>query len=240
VVRGREAGPAGARDSTGQVWARRGGRGNGRPATRRASQRSESALRSLVCSARASEETGRFLDAMRAWRALRGDEQVLRCRVLHLDHEGHLAKAARLLVTKHRYRAAAERWQRAGDLEAVARCEALEHERRDRFEEAAARWASLGELKHEARCRAIVHFRRGEYEAAARAYEAAGQATMVVVSRLMASKLRGDYDGARRLLEEANLKGLPPTSLGPRARFMAEARAPRGEAPASADAVTSW
>jgi hypothetical protein len=182
-------------------------------------------LRALVCSARAAEDAGRFREAASAWRALKEDEQVLRCHVFDLEAGGRFAEAARLLEAKTRYQAAGERWQRAGDTDAVTRCEAMEHERRGRLEEAAARWAALGDRKSEARCRAILHFRRAEYESAARAYQQAGFDDMAVMSRLMEVRLRGDYDGARRLLEEANVPGLSVSSLGSRERFMEESRA---------------
>jgi hypothetical protein len=147
-------------------------------------------VRGLVCTARGAEDGGRFDEAASAWRGLGDHEQVLRCRVAHLEGAGQLREVAALLESKQRYEVAAGRWRRAGDLQAAARCEALQHEKKGRLEEAGALWASLGEPAREARCRAILHFRRHEYEEAARHYDRAGNTDMAVTARLLAAEAR--------------------------------------------------
>jgi hypothetical protein len=145
--------------------------------------------------------------------------------VTELEHGGNLREAATLLESKQRHRAAAARWQRAGDAPAAARCEALELERLGRLDAAAAAWASLGDLKAEARCRALVHLGRGEYDQAALAYERAGNREASVGAGLTAAKLRGDYAAAERLLREAGMGQLQSSVLGTRDQWLVEARA---------------
>jgi tetratricopeptide (TPR) repeat protein len=181
----------------GRLASRRQARGRARPA-----RLSEAEVRGLACSARAAEDAGRFDDAASAWRALGDHEQVLRCRVTHLERAGEAAPAAQLLMSKHRYQAAADRWRRAGDAGAAARCEALQHERHGRLEDAIALWASLGERDQEARCRGHLHLHRGEYDEAARHYERAGAAgaQLAATARRLASAVRrvpAPREGAR-------------------------------------------
>lgn len=205
----------------------RRGRAPRRPRAERGAARSplhEAAVRGLVCAARDAEDGARFDEAARAWRALADEEQVLRCRVTHLDRAGEPRAAAALLESKQRYAAAAARHRQVDDRRAAARCDALEHEKRGRLEEAAAVWGSLGESTREARCRASLHFQRREYDAAARLYDVAGDADTATTARFLAAKLRGDYDAAGQILDAAGMGDARPRLLGDRARWLAEAR----------------
>jgi tetratricopeptide (TPR) repeat protein len=182
-------------------------------------------VRALVCAAAAAESAGRFREAAAAWRSLGDPEQVLRCRVAHLEHDGDLAGAARLLESRQRYEAAAERWARAGQETGVARCGAFLEERRGRFVEAARAWEAIGEPLRAARCRAHHSMREGDYEAAARDYDAAGDPSMAVAARVFAAKLRLDYEGARKAVTESRVPGMERALLGDRRAWLAEAGA---------------
>jgi DNA helicase-2/ATP-dependent DNA helicase PcrA len=196
-------------------WRRRGDRSAPNPGAR---------VRGLVCAARAAEDSGRFEDAAAAWKSLGDPEQVLRCRVMHLDR-GDLAGAARLLESRERYADAAVRWARIGQSAEAMRCLALLDEKRGRLAEAALAWEKLGQPARAATCRANLRFRQGEYEEAARAYDAAGEAHMAVTARVLAAKLRGSYEAAERAVMEAGMEHLRDALLGDRHTWLVEAQA---------------
>jgi tetratricopeptide (TPR) repeat protein len=198
---------------------RRGGRGAGRAVLH------GSLVRGLVCLARAAEEAGRLAEAAAAWRKLKDEEQVLRCRVALFERAGDLAGAAQLLEGKGRHQAAIERWLAAGRGADASRCEALLHEKRGRLEQAAAAWAALGDSIRAARCRAALAFRNEDYDRAASEFQAAGDPTMAVTARVLSAKLRADYDAADRAVTEAGMQHLRPVLLGDRRAWLTVARA---------------
>jgi len=181
-------------------------------------------VRSLVCTARVAEDAGRFEVAADAWKMLAEPEQVLRCRVAHLERAGDLPGAARLLESRERFEAAATRWERAGDARSVARCHVLHEEKRGSMLKAAEDWEALGEPKRAASCRAIHAFREGNYEEAARGYDAAGQPEMAVTARVLAAQMKMDYEAAERAVEESGLPDMRKALIGDRAIWLAQGR----------------
>jgi len=198
---------------------RRGPRSPGRSA-----QVVSARVRSLVCTARVAEDAGRFEVAADAWKMLAEPEQVLRCRVAHLERAGDLPGAARLLESRERFEAAATRWERAGDARSVARCHVLHEEKRGSMLKAAEDWEALGEPKRAASCRAIHAFREGNYEEAARGYDAAGQPEMAVTARVFAAQMKMDYEAAERAVEESGLPDMRKALIGDRAIWLAQGR----------------
>jgi hypothetical protein len=180
-------------------------------------------VRALVCTARVAEDAGRFEVAADAWKMLAEPEQVLRCRVAHLERADDLPGAARLLESRERFEAAATRWERAGDGRGVGRCRALHEQKRGSMLKAAEEWETLGEPKRAADCRANHAFREGDYEGAARAYDVAGHPGMAVTSRVLAAKLKMDYEAAERAVVESGLADVK-ARLGDRETWLAEAR----------------
>jgi tetratricopeptide (TPR) repeat protein len=180
-------------------------------------------VRALVCTARVAEDAGRFEVAADTWKLLAEPEQVLRCRVTHLERADDLPGAARLLESRERFEAAAACWERVGDARSVARCHALHEEKRGSMLKAAEQWEALGEPKRAVDCRAIHAFREGDYGDAARYYDAAGQPEMAVTSRVIAAQLQGDYEAAERAVVEAGHTDVK-ARLGDRETWLAEAR----------------
>jgi len=181
--------------------------------------------RALVCALRAAEDARRFEDAAAAWKKLGDPEQVLRCRVAHLDGAANAADAARLLQSRDRYRDAAVRWRHASDDRAAARCEALHEERHGDLLAAAEAWKSLGDSVRAARCRGSHWFRESEYEESARHYDEAADPDMAVLARVLAAKMKLDYDAAARAVKESGIRDLDRTLLGNRKEWMLQAQA---------------
>jgi len=159
--------------------------------------------RARVCGVRAAENSGRFDEAEKLWRAMGDEDQAFRCRVTWFQREGQPAKAAALLEEKKLLVAAREAWKRLKRTDDAERCHARILEKRGRYKQAVALWERLGSTHDASRCRGRMLLKQREYAAAAISFDEAGEERRALDARLLEAQERCDLDGAARLLRDA-------------------------------------